>query len=103
MEVYTTPEFEKWLMNLRDAIAQAKIASLLDRLENAPTIIGDWKTVGNGIGELRVDHGPGYRLYFARKGNRVVVLLIGGDKRRQQADIKNACRILDELKNQGEW
>ena len=61
--------------------------------------MGDVKSLGEGLSELRVDYGPGYRLYFARRGERIVILLSGGDKKRQAADIARARQMLKELNN----
>ena len=80
--------FSEWLLKLRDQQAAQRIDTRLGglRLGN----VGDAKSVGKGVSELRVPDGPGYRIYFGRKGDRVVVLLCGGDKRSQQADIQRA-------------
>lgn len=79
---------EEWLDSLRDANAEARISARLARL--AAGNFGDCKPVGNGVWELRIDYGPGYRLYYALTGRKVVLLLSGGDKRTQAADIKRA-------------
>jgi putative addiction module killer protein len=75
------PVFE-WLGRLRDGIAVARITARLDRL--AAGLRGDWRSVGAGVNELRIDHGPGYRVYFAQHADTVVILLCGGDKRTHQ-------------------
>lgn len=80
---------------LRDARAKQKIASRIQRLRFGNA--GDVKPVGSGVSELRVDEGPGYRVYFVQRGAVLVVLLCGGTKRRQQADIENAKRLAAEL------
>ena len=77
-EVLRTPVFAAWLETLRDQRGRAIIAQRITRL--AAGQIGDAKAVGDGVRELRVDHGPGYRLYFVRRGETVIVLLCGGDK-----------------------
>jgi putative addiction module killer protein len=82
-----TPVSE-WLDGLRDATARARIVARLDRL--AAGLLGDWKALGGGISELRVDHGPGYRVYFAQRGDTFILLLCGGDKRTQAKDIERA-------------
>jgi putative addiction module killer protein len=80
--------FRAWLTKLKDRTARARIDARLLRIRRGNC--GDAKSVGDGVHELRVDYGPGYRVYFAPVGDRVVVLLIGGDKRTQAADIKKA-------------
>lgn len=80
--------FTDWLNTLRDVHARARIDVRLNRLANG--LAGDMKSVGEGVFELRIDWGPGYRVYFARDGATVVLLLCGGDKRTQQKDIDHA-------------
>lgn len=80
--------FADWLEALRDTQARARIDVRLNRLANG--LAGDAKVVGQGVTELRIDWGPGYRVYFARDGAAVVLLLCGGDKRTQQKDIEHA-------------
>ena len=93
--VRLTQEFEAWLDGLRDAKAQVRIAARL-RLAEAGNL-GDWKPVGGKVSEMRVDFGPGYRLYFTRRGNILIVMLAGGEKSSQARDIKRAQQILKEL------
>lgn len=93
--VLQTAEFQNWLDALRDNRAQARIAARL-RLAEAGNL-GDWKPVGGEVSEMRVDFGPGYRLYFARRGRLLIVMLVGGDKSSQARDIRRAQRILKEL------
>ena len=81
--------FEEWLEDLRDQKARAKIRIRLDRLESSGHN-GDCEPVGGGVHELRVHLGPGYRVYFGRDGEALVVLLLGGDKGTQDRDIKKA-------------
>jgi putative addiction module killer protein len=83
--------FSEWMRHLRDARAVAKIAARIDRLRYGNP--GDVKHVGGGIVEMRIDHGPGYRVYFTRRGPSIVLLLCGGDKRTQQQDILRAQRL----------
>lgn len=89
-----TVEFLDWFAGLRDFGAQARIRTRIDRLELG--LLGDAKFF-DGIGELRIDYGPGYRLYFVRRGNAVIVLLCGGDKHRQDKDIKRAIDMAKEI------
>jgi putative addiction module killer protein len=95
IEVRQTDEFQKWLRNLRDDRAVARIAARIRRLEQGNP--GDAKSVGSGLLEMRVDYGPGYRVYYVRRGAVIVVLLCGGDKRTQQRDIKRAEALVAEL------
>jgi putative addiction module killer protein len=90
-DVVQSATFSKWLSKLADQQARARILVRIDRL--AAGNPGDVKPVGGGIGELRIDYGPGYRLYFVQRGELVTVLLCGGDKRTQDADIKRAIEI----------
>jgi putative addiction module killer protein len=94
IEVRETLTFASWLKNLADTTARARIAVRLRRMEAGN--FGDAKFF-DGIGELRIDYGPGYRVYFVREGKILVVLLCGGDKRTQQADIAEAKRLAKEL------
>ena len=90
-----TQEFQNWLDDLKDVRAQVCIAARL-RLAEAGNL-GDWKPVGNEVSEMRVDFGPGYRLYFTRRQSILIVMLAGGDKSTQRRDIKRAQRILTQL------
>ena len=94
LELKQTEQFRRWRTRLKDARARALIASRLDRLAYGHA--GDAAPVGEGISELRIHYGPGYRIYFHRQGNTVVILLCGGDKGSQAKDIKTAKRLLDE-------
>jgi putative addiction module killer protein len=90
-EIIKSGVFVKWLDNLRDRRAAAKIYKRIERLaEGNP---GDVKPAGEGISEMRIDYGPGYRVYFKDTGKEIIVLLCGGDKSTQQADIINAKKI----------
>ena len=95
VEVRKTAAFSEWYGGLRDARAQARIDIRIRRVElGAP---GDVKPVGAGISELRIDYGPGYRVYFVQRGKALIVLLGGGDKRSQTADIKAAKALAAQL------
>ena len=89
--VNQTPTFKKWMSKLRDIRAKARILFRLTQVEGGN--LGDYKSVGDGILEMRIDYGPGYRLYFVRNGDTVVILLIGGDKSTQDRDIEKAKEI----------
>jgi putative addiction module killer protein len=86
--------FREWLEGLRDRQARAKIRVRLNRIRLGN--FGDCKSVGGGISELRIPHGPGYRVYFGRRGDTVVILLYGGDKKTQSSDIALAQANWDE-------
>ncbi len=93
--VYQTQEFQEWLDALKDVKAQVRIAARL-RLAEAGNL-GDWKSIGGEVSEMRVAFGPGYRLYFTKRQNILVVMLAGGDKSTQTKDIKRAKSILQQL------
>ena len=94
IELKQTEIFRKWRTKLKDERARSLIASRLDRLAFGNA--GDVKPVGHGISELRIDYGPGYRVYFHQRGNTIVLLLCGGDKRTQDLDIGLAKRLAAE-------
>ena len=85
-----------WIDGLRDLMGRARILARIERL--AAGNPGDVKPVGEGVSELRIDCGPGYRVYFTRRGNEIVILLAGGDKSTQTTDIKTALRLARNLK-----
>lgn len=89
------PIFSDWLGSLRDRRARAKIADRLARLADGN--FGDRKSVKGGVFELRIDYGPGYRVYFFQRGKELVILLCGGNKRTQVADIAIAKRLKEEI------
>lgn len=91
IEIRKTETFERWFTELRDRRAVARIKSRIDRLQLG--LFGDAKPVGEGVSEMRVDYGPGYRVYFVQRGTKVVILLAGGDKRTQSRDIEKALDL----------
>lgn len=93
-ELVKSATFDTWFRGLRDARAKARIATRLDRVADGN--FGDVKPVGHGISELRIDYGPGYRVYFIQRGSVLVVVLAGGDKRTQHSDIQTARRIASD-------
>jgi putative addiction module killer protein len=95
IEVKRSKVFVAWLDGLRDLRARARITDRIDRIEDGN--LGDVRPVGSGVSELRIDYGPGYRVYFVRRGKAVVILLCGGDKRTQSADIKRAIAMAKEV------
>lgn len=94
-EVRQTETFTKWLAGLRDSTARLRIVARMRRVEIGN--LGDVKSVGDGVSEIRIQHGPGYRLYFVHMGSTVVVLLCGGDKSSQRRDIAKAKQMAKEL------
>lgn len=95
LEIRKTERFANWLDSLRDVRARARIQVRIERL--AAGNPGDVQPVGEGVSELRIDYGPGYRVYFKKIGSAVLILLAGGDKRTQDADIKTALRLARNL------
>jgi putative addiction module killer protein len=91
-EIRQTEVFARWFDRLKDEDAAARILVRVRRLSLGNA--GDAKPVGSGVSELRIDYGPGYRIYFARKGSTVLVLLCGGDKRTQERDIAKAKELM---------
>jgi putative addiction module killer protein len=91
MEIRETQEFSNWLRALRDQRGKAKILVRIDRLALGNP--GDVEPVGEGVSELRIDFGPGYRVYFAKRGATLLLLLCGGDKKTQAKDIARAKRL----------
>ena len=95
IRVLQTATFTRWLRRLRDDRAVARITSRLRRVTHGN--LGDFRSVGDGVSEMRIQYGPGYRLYFIRRGSDMIVLLCGGDKRSQRRDIERARQIAAEL------
>jgi len=95
IEIRKTDTYARWLDGLRDIHARARILARVERL--AAGNPGDVKPVGEGVSELRIDYGPGYRVYFTTRGRTVIILLAGGDKRTQATDIKRALRLARNL------
>lgn len=94
IEVRQTPAFQKWHLGLQDEQARRRIAMRIERLKGG--LLGDTKSVGGGVSELRIDHGPGYRLYFTKQEETIVILLCGGDKGTQGRDIAKAKAMVLE-------
>ncbi len=95
LTIQQTEEFVKWLDDLKDQRVQLRIAARLRLAESGN--LGDWKSIEGALSEIRVNVGAGYRLYFTRKANVLIVMLAGGDKSSQSRDITRAKRILKEL------
>ena len=96
MTIRETENFKNWIRGLKDSIAQAVINARIRRVSGGN--FGDVKSVGNNVSELRIDYGSGYRVYFTRRGQEIVVLLCGGDKSTQDKDIETAKQIAGKLK-----
>lgn len=94
IEIIQSDTFKTWREGIRDRQALARVNARIRRLSEGNP--GDVKPVGEGVSEMRIDYGPGYRVYFMQCGTVLVVLLAGGDKRTQEADIKRALRIAKE-------
>ena len=94
-EIRKTETFSHWLDGLHDIRARARIQVRVERLATGNA--GDVRPVGEGVSEMRIDYGPGYRVYFTKRGREMVVLLAGGDKRTQTTDIKTALRLARNL------
>jgi len=95
VEIRKTGAYAKWLDGLRDIQARARILVRIERLVAGNS--GDVRPVGEGVSELRIDYGPGYRVYFKKQGLTIIILLAGGDKRTQAKDIKTALRLARNL------
>jgi putative addiction module killer protein len=93
--IQQTESFAKWLTGLRDLNAKLAIARRIDRAQHGN--LGDSKSVGNGVSEMRIDLGSGYRVYFTIRGGEMIILLAGGDKSTQQADIQKAIKLANEV------
>lgn len=96
LDVRLTDTFFSWLENLRDRTGRSKLLVRIDRVRLG--LFGDTKSVGHGVYELRINFGPGYRIYYARLGKDIVFLLAGGDKSSQKNDIKKAQGLALRLK-----
>ena len=95
VEIRKTEEYVAWLDGLRDLQGRARVLARIERL--AAGLAGDVKSLGEGVSELRIDCGPGYRVYFTRRGRQIIILLAGGDKSTQTSDIRRAQRLAREV------
>ena len=95
IEIRKTDRFAHWLDELRDIQARARVQARIERLAGGNP--GDVEPVGEGVSELRIDYGPGYRVYFKQRGHELIILLAGGDKSTQAKDIKAALRLARNL------
>ena len=94
-DVRKTEVYAKWLDSLRDTRARARVLVRVERL--AAGNPGDVRPVGEGVSELRIDYGPGYRVYYKKQGRTIIILLAGGDKRTQSNDVRTALRLARNL------
>lgn len=95
--VKTLPEFDVWLDSIKDRMARIRLARRIDRAQRG--ILGDVKPVGNGVCEMREHFGPGWRMYYVQRGNVLIVMLGGGDKSTQTADVAKAVRLAATLED----
>jgi len=95
VEIRKTELFAKWIDTLRDVQAKARVLVRIERLASGNA--GDVKPVGEGVSEMRINYGPGYRVYFVQRGSELIILLAGGDKRSQSRDIKSAIHLAQNL------
>ena len=95
LEIRKTDVYAKWLDGLRDARARVRVLVRVERLATGNP--GDVRPVGEGVSELRIDYGPGYRVYFKKQAREIVILLAGGDKRTQSDDVRTALRLARNL------
>ena len=93
-QIRKTDVFKKWMKKLKDAIAKAHINRRIDRLERGNP--GDVESIGEGCSEMRIDYGPGYRVYYKDNGREIIIILCGGDKSTQRSDINKAKRLARE-------
>ena len=97
VEIIKSATFDRWFRKLRDPKAKARIQMRIRRLGLGNP--GDVQSIGSGLSEMRIDYGPGYRVYYIKSGSVLVVLLCGGDKRTQQTDINKAKRLAAEWRS----
>lgn len=97
IQILDTSEYRRWLKDLKDKPSRLRIAARMLRVEQG--LFGSTRSVGGGVNELKFDFGPGYRIYYSRKGQRVILLLCGGDKSSQSRDIELAHQIWNEWKD----
>ncbi|TXJ10398.1 MAG: type II toxin-antitoxin system RelE/ParE family toxin [Acinetobacter sp.] len=97
LEIVTLPEFEEWLTNIKDGVTRRRLGRRLERAENGN--LGDVEPVGEGVSEMREHFGQGWRMYFVRHGQTIIIMLGGGDKSTQQRDITKAIALSKTLED----
>ena len=97
-EIKSTKTFSHWLMKLKDFKGRIAVARRIERMEHGN--FGDVKSIGASISELRIQTGPGYRVYFTKREEQIIILLVGGDKSTQSKDIEKAKKMLKEIDNE---
>lgn len=97
LQIQQTAIFERWLLSLRDLRARIAIARRIDRASRGN--LGDTRALGDGLSELRVDLGPGYRIYYMRRESEIILLMLGGDKSTQRQDIQLARTLMQEYRS----
>ncbi|MEA3418956.1 MAG: type II toxin-antitoxin system RelE/ParE family toxin [Campylobacterota bacterium] len=97
-EIKLTKIFSQWILKLKDMKGRIAVARRIERMEHGN--FGDVKSVGTYISELRIQTGPGYRIYFTKREEQIIILLVGGDKSTQQKDIEKAKKLLKEIDNE---
>jgi len=97
MRVEETLEYREWINSLRDVVGKAKIQVRVDRLVHGNP--GEHRSLASGVSELKIDYGPGYRVYYSKRGNRLLLLLLGGDKSTQEKDIRKATVLAKNYKD----
>ncbi len=97
-EIKSTIAFSKWLSKLKDMKARIAVARRIERMQHGN--FGDVKSVGTSLSELRITTGPGYRIYFTKKEEQIIILLVGGDKSTQTKDIEKAKKLLEEYNHE---
>lgn len=103
MEIKQTSVYSRWFRRLKDVQGKARINIALRRCSLSGTTVGDIKPVGSGVFELRIHFGPGYRIYFLLKPEKLMLLMLGGDKKSQAQDIEKAKNLAKQLKEEGTW
>lgn len=103
MEIKQTDIYARWFRKFRDPQGKARINIALHKCKQAGEVVGDVKNVGDGINELRIHAGSGYRIYFMTKGDEITLLVVGGDKSSQHRDISKAKKISAEITREEKW
>ncbi len=103
VEIKQTDVYARWFRKLKDVQGKARINIALQRCKITGEVVGDVKPVGDGVFEMQIHVGPGYRIYYMARGNQIMLLVIGGDKSTQQRDIAKAKQLAAEIIKEGSW